>query len=175
MEPGIYNVSLRVFDDEGSSDINTTKVIIVQPNRPPSEPAVTGPENGTENTTYEFEVVSTDDDNDSIQYTFDWGDGTSGTSEFLPSGTTFKATHKWAEPGTYSVTVTADDNKTIATEEFTIEIEEPEPIKHDLDETNILFVLLPLLALLILLLLLLDKRRRDKKKKKQEKKPKPKK
>lgn len=160
-EPGTYTITLRVFDDEGNSDTNISMVTISHLNRPPSQPNITGPENGTVNNEIEFEIVSNDDDEDPIQYSFDWGDNTSNTSEFVPQGISFKASHIWTKPGTYTITVTADDNETLTTEEFTIEIEEPDTAETDY--TTVLFIILPLLAFIILLIAFFEKRRKGKK------------
>jgi len=37
--------------------------------------------------------VSTDEDNDTIKYTFDWDDDTTDESRFLPNGTSFTINH----------------------------------------------------------------------------------
>ena len=97
----------------------------MQPNRPPSKPIITGPINGTTNTSYDFTAVSTDDDNDTIRYSFVWGDITSYANDsiFLPSNTSFTASHRWTTPGQYDITVTATDNQTESSAQFTITIE----------------------------------------------------
>ena len=162
---GKYNVTLRVFDNENSSNINTTFVFITKLNSPPGQLELTGPENGTKNVSYNFTVVSTDEDGDHIKYIIDWGDGNTTKSGFLPSGIPFKTSYKWKDSGEYKIKITADDNSTNTTEDFTIEINEPEPDKKEAEEGNILLPLILLLLLfLVILLLLLDKRRRDKKK-----------
>lgn len=167
-EPGRYNISLRVFDNEGISNINTTFALIAKLNSPPSQPEATGPQNGTQNVSYNFTVVSIDEDGDEIKYTMDWGDGNTTESDFLPSGTPFNVAYKWKNSGGYKIKITADDNSTITTEDFTIEINEPEPDKQEAEEGNIMLPLILLLLLFLsILLFLLDKRRRDKKKGKQ--------
>ena len=124
-QAGIYNVTLRVLDDENNTDTNTTTVTIIKPNSPPTKPEINGPENGTTNVSYNFTVVSTDEDGDELKYTIDWGDGTTTESDFLPAGTVFNAAHKWIKPGTYKITVIAGDNDTISTDDRLIEINEP--------------------------------------------------
>ena len=166
--PGKYSVSLRVFDNENSSNINTTFAIITKLNSPPGQLEIAGPENGTKNISYNFTIVSTDEDGDHIKYIIDWGDGNITESGFLSSGIPFKTSYKWKDSGEYKIKITADDNITNTTEDFTIKINEPEPDKKDAEEGNILLPLILLLLLfLIILLFLLDKRRRDKKKGKQ--------
>jgi len=163
--PGKYNISLRVFDDEGASNINTTFALILKLNHPPSNPEVTGPQNGLKNVSYNFTFVSTDEDGDEIKYLIDWGDGNTSESDFLPSGIPFSTSYKWIDSGWYNIKIIVDDNETITTDDFTIEIIDPDPEPKKADETNELLPLfLILLLILIILILLLEKKRRDKKK-----------
>jgi uncharacterized repeat protein (TIGR01451 family) len=160
-QAGIYNITLRVLDDEGNTDINTTTATIIKPNSPPTKPEINGPENGTTNVSYNFTVLSLDKDGDELKYTIDWGDGTTIESDLLPSGIVFNAAHKWIKPGEYTITVIAGDNNTISADNILIEIDEP--VKSE--ESQFPWLLLFLILLLILLLLIiLEKRRRDKKK-----------
>jgi hypothetical protein len=65
----------------------------------PTKP--TGPTSGTTNTTYTFSTSgSVDNAGDSVQYYFDWGDGTN--SGWLAVGTK-SASHKWTTAGTKTV------------------------------------------------------------------------
>ena len=83
---------------------------------PPSKPSINGPTTGNKNTEYIYTATSTDPDNDTIKYSFIWGDQTSYVteSEFLPSGSVFTANHIWTVAGKYTITVTTTDNKTIS-------------------------------------------------------------
>ncbi len=80
-------------------------------NAPPADPAAPqGPTNGVVAFQYDFTATTTDPDNDSIFYLFDWGDGTnSGWVGSFVSGETGTANHVWTAGGTYSVTVKAKD------------------------------------------------------------------
>jgi uncharacterized repeat protein (TIGR02543 family) len=109
---GEYIVILTVTDDDGATDTDETTALISQPNRPPTTPIVDGITDGTKNTKYTYTSVSTDPDNDTIQYTFDWDDGETNTSEFLANGTATIQIHKWTSPGKYTITVEAYDNET---------------------------------------------------------------
>jgi PKD repeat protein len=125
---GTYNVTLLVTDNHGASDSDFTTCEVLQPNRPPSKPLISGPLNGTTNTTYTFSVLSTDEDNDSIRYSIIWGDETSyaNMSDFLPNGTEFTFNHRWRLPGQYAITVTASDNHTMSSSQKVITITELE-------------------------------------------------
>jgi hypothetical protein len=122
---GTYNVTLKVTDNGGKTQTNTTTCTILQPNRPPTTPIITGPINGTTNTTYAFTAVATDLDNDTIRYRFTWGDTTSidNESSFMPSNTSFTCSHSWSTPGQYIIMITASDNQTESTTQYSITIQ----------------------------------------------------
>ena len=161
-QPGVYTVTLKVIDDENNSGINTTTVTIINPNIPPKIPEIDGPNNGTINISYNFTVVSTDEDGDELKYTIEWGDGTSNESEFLPSGEPYNISHKYAATGNYTISVTANDGSTVSANETTIHITEPPKLKQKGFDYTLLLLLL-LLFLILLLILILAKRRKDKK------------
>ena len=147
-DQGNYTVLLTVTDNNGANGTDETTAVVIQPNRPPSKPNVTGPTEGLVNIEYNFSIVSTDEDNDDIKYNIDWGGGTTDESVFLPSGKLYNVSHKWTEPGEYLINVLADDGDTISQIKVTISIEDPKIP----EESNIILILLMLLAFLFLLL-----------------------
>jgi chitodextrinase len=109
---GKYTVNLTVIGP-GGTDTNVTYATIVEkPNLPPTIPEVGGPQDGTKDTKYYYTALSTDADNDTIQYVFNWGDGKTNTTDFLPNGTATMQTHSWTSAGIYAITVKTSDNKT---------------------------------------------------------------
>ncbi len=133
---GLYNVTLMVTDDKGAVNITmTTCVITYRVNHPPTKPTIIGPTNGTTNTTYNFTVISTDLDNDSIRYIVTWGDDTSvpNSSMFLPSGTPFTYRHRWTTPGQYKINVSVTDTQAGSLSHITINITTEE---QDLSSSN---------------------------------------
>ncbi|MCX6666696.1 MAG: Ig-like domain-containing protein [Euryarchaeota archaeon] len=81
------------------------------PDEPPSIPDISGPSKGKPGTSYKFDFVSTDPEDDSIYYFVDWGDGT--YSEWLgpyASGATASANHVWSTKATYIIKAKAKDD-----------------------------------------------------------------
>lgn len=120
---GTYNIKLIVTDNEGETHTDTTTCVIKQQNRPPTKPIITGPTSGTKKTIYTYTAVSTDADNDTIQYTFDWNEPLSPSSGFLPNGSNFTMNHSWAITGRHSITVTVTDNQTASSSKITTYID----------------------------------------------------
>jgi PKD repeat protein len=121
--PGTYSITLTVTDDNGYTDEDKTTALILSPNTPPSNPFIEGPTEGSKNVNYTYSAVSTDVDNDTIRYTFDWGDGSKDSSIFLPSGVNFLVNHSWSSPGVYTVVVSANDSKTTSQSNITVLID----------------------------------------------------
>jgi len=113
-----FNVILTVIDEDGAEDTYETIATITQPNRPPSKPTIDGPAYGEINTSYSFEIKSTDADNDNIKYTIEWGDGLSDTTDYYGSGISLDIQHSWDTAGVYIIKVKASDEQ--STSETTI-------------------------------------------------------
>jgi PKD repeat protein len=121
---GTYEVNLTVTDNREGNDSDIFEVIIVKANHPPSKPVINGPEKGKQNNDYEFSATSSDLDNDSIQYVFDWGDGEQTITKFLATGNTTYQLHNWTKYGKYVVCIYAQDNDSESeTSEITILID----------------------------------------------------
>ena len=81
---------------------------------PPATPA--GEATAQASLAYQYSAATSDADSDPLEYVFDWGDGTNSSLQEVPSGTTATVEHTWAEPGTYTVTVTAMDAEGLVSE-----------------------------------------------------------
>jgi len=158
--PGDYFVSLKVTDNKGKIDIDLTTAVIIKPNSPPSAPNVSGPAKGLVNIDYLFSIFSTDEDGDNIKYKVDWGDGTVDESIFMKSGELYNVTHKWTNPGKYTINVSAYDTDAVSTIDVTIELEE-----QDIPEQNnfIVIIILLIALMFVLLFLILSKPQKGKK------------
>jgi len=111
---GVYTVELTVTDNQGLSNTTKTLITVNTANNPPSKPIVTKRLLNKSNKMYEFTVLSTDKDNDFIQYHFQWGDKTNFTTNLNPSNKTINVTHTWISSGLFIVNVTAKDNYSIS-------------------------------------------------------------
>lgn len=87
--------------------------VTINENHAPSAPTITGLTSGNTGTTYNFGVVSTDSDGDTITYIVDWTGTGSGTSDsnYTASGTKQTKSHSWSSAGTYTFRVQAKDSK----------------------------------------------------------------
>jgi hypothetical protein len=100
-----------VFDNKYLSDTAHTTVTITQPNRAPAIPLISGFTDLITDTDYSFAAQSDDADNDDIEYTFDWDDGTySGWIGPYTSGAKAEASHTWTEQGDYEIKVKSKDS-----------------------------------------------------------------
>jgi len=107
---GWYFVT-AMSDARGDQIINTTYFdfsILTVPS-PPNKPTIDGPKKGKPGTSYDFIFNAVDPDNDNVKYLIDWGDGTTDTTDFNPSGTNVKVSHTWSSRRTYIIRANAED------------------------------------------------------------------
>ncbi len=135
----IYHYRVITYDQVGNKNFSSDKTFTtidepqtpnhrsavhnVVPNKPPLNPTIDGPIGGHMNREYRFMVQSTDSDNDTIIYTFDWGDGITESSGLLPNGILYVKNHSWTKAGKYTLTVTASDSKISSSSKKTIWID----------------------------------------------------
>ncbi len=112
--------SSEIFLTNRQSPRNIIQIFV---NTPPSNPTIDGPITGHLSVTYPITVRSLDRNNNTIRYTFDWGDGTKESSGFLPNGVACVKNHSWRNAGKYVLRVTASDNQTNASSEKIIWID----------------------------------------------------
>jgi hypothetical protein len=117
-EVGKYPVLLTVVDNDGATDTYHTTANIRIANQAPLKPSVIGPKQGNRNISYVFTVVTTDPDNDDVQYVVLWSDGSQNTSALIGSGDGIQVSHHWGVLGFYSVRAYAVDPSNATSEEF---------------------------------------------------------
>lgn len=88
----------------------TVAAVPILNSQPPETPQIHGATLGKTGVTYNFSVVTTDPEGDSVYYWIDWGDQSSdGWIGPYPSGQEIQVSHRWAEQGAYSIIVKARD------------------------------------------------------------------
>jgi len=79
-------------------------------NTAPYTPAApSGPAKGRANKEYTYSAITTDIDDDSVFYIFDWGDGTYNFTDLCEPDEAGTFSHIWSKKGTYNVRVKAID------------------------------------------------------------------
>lgn len=126
-KPGVYNVSLVVIDNNGSSDTETyvitiekaDEVVKLKPNADAG-----GPYSGRVNTVINFNAsASSDKDGMIVSYEWEFGDDKNGTG--------VKTTHTYSSPGEYYAILTVeDDDGLTSTRTVLVTITKP-PVKKD--------------------------------------------
>ena len=106
---GNFTVRLQVIDSANLTGTSSQIIHVDVANNPPTTPHITGPFTGTNQTLYSFNIVSSDPDNDSLQYTVYWGDQTNNQSPLLESGLVWTVHHAWMLSGKYQVSAVASD------------------------------------------------------------------
>jgi len=116
---GEYTVSVDVTDDDGTTSTGTRTVTVVDPTQDPVvQSLTTTPETPTTaDTVTAIADASDPDGGDVVAYDWDFGDGTSTTTQ---SG---EAAHDYTSPGDYQLTCTVtDDEDQTATETTTVSV-----------------------------------------------------
>ena len=94
-------------------------------NQPPTTPTITGEENGTIRTAYDYTIRSTDPEHDDIKYVIDWGDDSTTTTGYNYSGAEVSVSYMWKQKGSYTMKVKAIDDKDAESEWATLEVVMP--------------------------------------------------
>ena len=102
---GLININISIKNNEQL------------PNNPPEDPKITGPTSGKNGENYEYEISTSDPDDDELYYYIEWGDNTnSGWLGPYLSGETITANHSWEEQGTFIIKVRAKDTDNAETD-----------------------------------------------------------
>ena len=112
-DQGDYIVKAKAVDSGGmeSGWSEGRTVAITTPNIGPNTPdKPSGALSGQTGTSYTYRTSATDPDNDRVKYTFDWGDETSTTTDYVDSGSSASASHSWTDQGDYIIRVKAVDS-----------------------------------------------------------------
>lgn len=108
---GSFAVKAKAKDTYGvQSGWSEPLIVIVSDNSPPGAPTIAGKTSGKVGVTYQYEVSSTDPNDNDVYFFIFWGDGTD-TGWIGPYNSSEVATisHKWDEKGTYTISARAKD------------------------------------------------------------------
>ena len=107
---GNHTIYARAYDGMNYSDVEKINVTVYN-NFPPAVPSINGTESEIVNISYTFHAISTDPNNDSIRYGFDWdGDGiVDEWTALFPSGEMASMVHSWNYAGSYDIRAIAED------------------------------------------------------------------
>ncbi len=100
-DDGTYSVSLIVTDDDGAVSVAKVKEVVVT-NVPPTAGFSFSPAEPTDLDTVTFTDSSTDGDGTIASWSWEFGDGATATEQ--------NPTHKYADDGTYTVTLKVTDD-----------------------------------------------------------------
>ncbi|HEC89461.1 MAG TPA: hypothetical protein ENI44_02630 [Thermoplasmatales archaeon] len=147
-----------MIDNEESNDTSEAFVEVYQPNRSPDKPVIEGPTSATINEDCKFTIKSEDPDNDSINITIDWDDGTKNSTGFTKNNIV-NFSHSWSFIGCYNIQVEVTDGNKTSFSTFSIAI--CRNIKADLSSIDnpdglcsYIFVIIVLIILLIIFFLI---------------------
>ena len=122
-EVGLHHVTVTVMDAAGASATASFNITVQNVNDPPRLLRILGPANRTvvkQGDEINFTGSATDDDNDTLNFTWYLGD------EVLGSGATFKT--KDLKPGVHTITLSADDGfGPVASDPLQITVEKKKP------------------------------------------------
>jgi len=121
---GNYTVVLSVTDSDDITIRDSTWALILD-NYPPSTPELNGPTSGNPGTSYEYNFYATDPDENDIKYFIDWGDNTSGWTDFYSSGIDVMVKHTWSEERKYTIRAKAQDIYGAESSEGTLSVNIP--------------------------------------------------
>jgi len=112
---GTYHLRVKARDVYGAeSGFSSAKTVVISgANSAPNTPSTpSGPSSGNTGVSYTYSTSTTDPDDDTVKYGWDWnGDGTVDEwTGLYSSGTTVSTTHTWTTAGTYNVKVKAEDS-----------------------------------------------------------------
>ena len=112
LRPGWHRMTVMFCNIEDNCSTDSVEVTYLE-NQSPTKPGrPEGPDRGVVDEEYTFTTHSTDPEDDTIRYGWDWnGDNVVDEwTDYYPSGETIETTHSWSISGTYPIKVMAEDD-----------------------------------------------------------------
>jgi hypothetical protein len=110
---GDYQIRVIARDTLGAASnwSGNLTVNVIANNRPNKPKELFGPGFGFAGIAYSYFTMAKDVDGDKIMYSFDWGDGTTSTTDMVESGGLESTPHTWVRTGSYKIKANATDSK----------------------------------------------------------------
>jgi len=116
----MHEVIVRAQDEKEKmsewSEPHNVSITVYSNSAPLTPDSPQGPATGFTNQSISFKAATTDPDNDSIKYVFDFGDENLMEYEYIPSGDTASLNHTYSEDGNFEVRVQAEDRNGASSE-----------------------------------------------------------
>jgi len=106
---GRYMIAAKAEDSANASSPWSEAITIIINTLPGRPDQPSGLSSGYAMVPYNFQTSAIDQDGDSLNYTFDWGDGTTLDLDLIGSGINVSSNHTWTVPGTYQIKAIALD------------------------------------------------------------------
>ena len=107
---GVYDVRVMARDKYGFGSGWSEPISVTVVNNAPDKPGPPqGPARVNFKKTHTYQAQTNDADGHDVRFLFDWGDGSTIYSDYVASGDTASASHKWRSQGTYEIRVRAID------------------------------------------------------------------
>jgi hypothetical protein len=102
---GDYLIRTITRDPQGATSNWSGNLIVsvIANNRPNRPRELFGPDFGYKAIAYSYFAMAKDIDDNHVAYCFDWGDGTTSTTDLVDSGSLECAPHAWAKAGRYQI------------------------------------------------------------------------
>jgi hypothetical protein len=124
----MYYWKIVAWDENGKSTTGPIWLFTtgINPNNPPDDPTITGPNKGKPGSTYKYTITGTDPESSMVSAYIMWGDDTiTDWTAFHDSGEAFSIIHTWAEKGTYTVQVKIRDEQGAESGWTTLDVKMP--------------------------------------------------
>jgi chitodextrinase len=112
-QAGDYQIRVIAKDIWGAASnwSENWTINVVANNRPNRPRELFGPGYGYRGIAYSYFTMAKDIDDDNIMLSFDWGDGTTSTTDMVESGCLESLPHTWVRAGKYQIKANATDSK----------------------------------------------------------------
>ena len=112
-DEGDYRIRVIAKDRVGATSkwSRSLTVTVIANSKPDKPKELFGPSFGYIGIAHSYFTMAKDIDGDKVMYSFDWGDGTTSTTDLVDSGSFEGANHTWVKAGRYQIKANSTDSK----------------------------------------------------------------